>query len=528
MEFGLIQAQVQKQILSPQMIQSMEILVLNSQQLEERIDEALEENIALEVEEPDRDDSDAGTKEVDPGAAQAANDAHEAASEEFGGDSEVREMDLLEDRYEHLAEFQSEQFYNAPGGGRATGGGVDGEDDKTEALQNAADRPATLHDHLMAQLHLIADLTPRQVLYGAEVIYSLDPRGRLLYSLEEMHQSLLEAAANLKAATNGNGADAISDSELPLHVALDPPPALEELEEALATVRLLDPAGIGANSIEECLLLQLDRDPLDYPLERELIENHLADIAKNRLPQIAKATGQSIEDVKNAIEIIASLNPNPGRGFVTEETHVVRPDVFVDEDEGVYKVRVENPHIPRLRISPYYRTLFKEARNDPELRKYIKKKIDNAEWLLHAIHQRKSTLQRVAEEIVQHQQDYFHKGIRYLKPLKMQEIADIIGVNVSTVSRAISGKYMQYPGGVKELKFLFTGGTTKDDGSVESRGSVIERIKKLIDEENKRKPLSDSQIVKLLAETGIHISRRTVTKYREAESILSSRERREY
>ncbi|MEM7166772.1 MAG: RNA polymerase factor sigma-54 [Planctomycetota bacterium] len=614
MEIGLIQAQVQKQILSPQMIQSMEILVLNSLQLEERIDEALEENIALEVDEPDSAEDGAEERSRDDSATPAT----EGGEEYEGADAEVREMDLLEDRYEHLAEFQSEQFFNAPGGGRVGGGGDD-EDDKTEALQNAADRPATLHDHLMQQVQLVPDLTPRQRLYCAEIVYSLDPRGRLLYPLEEMHQALLEAAANY-AAANGNGTarapiepvappDAVAETpspqqeavappepdagvalgagsvigttrgsedahssqvdvstaaesatgddpqagasaavpeaaadpgangagrsdetgaEFPLHVALEPAPELSELEEALAIVRGLDPAGVGATSIEECLLLQLDRDPLDYPLERELIEKHLANIAKNRLPQIAKATGQPLDEVKGAIEIIAMLNPNPGRGFVAEETHIVRPDVFIDEDEGEYKVRVENPHVPRLRISPYYRTLFKEARNDPELRKYIKKKIDNAEWLLHAIHQRKSTLQRVAEEIVKHQQEYFHKGIRHLKPLKMQEIADIIGVNVSTVSRAISGKYFQYPGGVKELKFLFTGGTTKDDGSVESRGSVIERIKKLIADENKRKPLSDSQIVKLLAEQGIHISRRTVTKYREAESILSSRERREY
>lgn len=692
MEIGLSQAQVQKQILSPQMIQSMEILVLNSQQLEERIEEALEENIALELEEP------AAEPEASPEASDATGDMSSVESSEFESGGEAPEMDLLRDRYEHLAEFQSEEYYNSPGA-RVAGGGDD--DDKFEALQNAADRPASLQDFLMEQVRLRSDLEDRCRLLCFEIIHSLDPKGWLLYPLEDVLVSLNEPAimpapavagssgsdgAEKAAAENadsqpsvsggdpsGNGepeskprpeaapdrgAESKSGSDRKLGMAtlsepapnsnpLDaisgilpassPPAGIvtsggliptpssatgsgllvtggasrngesqpdaayrtssvdptgpvsegpsgsevtqdsgaervasrpaetgegekpeadelagapqaseagsessegepdlsftrEELDEAWQVVRSLDPGGVGATDLRDCLVLQLDRDPQEYPLERVLIESHLPDIAKNRLPQISKATSRSIEDIKDAIEIISSLNPNPGKGFSLETNAVVRPDVFIEEKDGEYRVKVDNPYQPKLRISPYYKQLFAdpEARKDPELRKYIGKKIDNAQWLLHAIFQRRSTLQRVAEEVVQHQQDFFRRGIRYLKPLKMQEIADKIGVNVSTVSRAISGKYFQAPGCIKELKFLFTGGTTKDDGSMESRGSVIERIKKLIDEEEKRKPLSDSKIVTLLSKEGIHISRRTVTKYREAEGIPSSRERRVY
>ena len=505
LDVGLFQAQVQKQILSPQMIQSMEILVLNAQQLEERIDQALEENIALEVTDAERDGGEGDSGDGGSETATAA-DPTAGASDGDAPSAEVeREIDLLQDRYEHLAEFQSEDFYTS----RLPRSGGDGEeDDRFEALQNTAGKPESLAEHLLDQLRLKSTPSDRERALTEELIYSLDHRGYMLYPPEDM----------LLAMNSGEGENAH-------HLA---PVSEEELESAYRILRDLDPPGIGARDLADCLILQLERDPGDYPLEITLVRDHLQDIAKNRLPQIAKATGASIEEVKDGIEIIRSLNPNPGAGFSTEPTQVVRPDVLIEEDEGELKVVVTNGYLPKLRISPHYRELLQESRKNPEVRDYLRKKIENAEWLLSAIHQRKSTLQRVAEEVVAYQQEFFREGERALRPLKMQDIADKIGVNVSTVSRAISGKYFQAPGMVRELKSLFTGGTVKDDGSTESRGSVILRIKDLIAEENEKKPLSDSKIVSLLAEDGIHISRRTVTKYREAEGIPSSRERRVY
>ena len=184
--------------------------------------------------------------------------------------------------------------------------------------------------------------------------------------------------------------------------------------------------------------------------------------------------------------------------------------------------------MPRLRVSPHYRSLYKESKSNPEVKKYLKKKMDNAEWLLAAIRQRKSTLERIAQETVKYQSEFFDHGISHLKPLKMVDIAERVGVHISTISRAISGKYMQTPRGIYSLKFFFTGGATKSDGTTEARGSVIQRIKTLIDAEDKSHPLSDIDIVRRLEESNIKISRRTVTKYREAEGIASSRERRAY
>ncbi len=541
MEIGLSQTMAQKQILSPQMIQSMEILVLNSQQLEERLDQELEENVALELVEDEGEDrsqdrSVESTNGVDP---------PEIGQEEL--DALDREIDLLRDRYEHLAEFQAFDRANSAGGRRFYGGE---EDDKLDALQNTASRPQSLQAYLEEQLTLRSALTREAESFDLaefpelenltevridsseireeryrylcrELIYNLDEQGRLRYSPQEILSTL-----NKRAAAR------VADSEWDDY-KLDPPATLFEFYRALKVIQQLDPAGVGAigsgqEGIKHCLLLQLERDPGEYPLEETLIRSHLDDIAKNRLPHIAKATGYSIEDIKEAIDIIRSLDPLPGSEFETEQNSYVRPDVLIEEVDGNYQVVVEESNTPKLQISPYYRELLEKSKKDPEIRKYIKSKIDNAEWLLHAIQQRKSTLQRVAEEVVEHQQEYFQRGVRGLKPLKMQEIADIVGVNVSTVSRAIAGKYFQAPGVIKELKYLFTGGTVKDDGSAESRDAVILRIKDLIGDEDSRRPLSDAKIVDLLAQDGIHISRRTVTKYREAEGIPSSRERRQF
>ncbi len=260
----------------------------------------------------------------------------------------------------------------------------------------------------------------------------------------------------------------------------------------------------------------------------EAADDELEDLGQNRLPKIAKALELDVDDVKAAAETIACLNPLPGKLFGGDKTRFVRPDVVVEEVDGKYEVRVEGNHLPRLQVSSYYRDLYRNAYKDPELKKFVKKKLESAEWLISAIRQRQSTLLRIAQEVVEIQSGFLDHGISHLKPLKMVEVAERVGVHVSTISRAISGKYIQTPRGIFELKSFFTGGAVKSDGTMEARGSVIQRIKELIEHEDKRNPLSDIDIVKKLEESDIRISRRTVTKYREAESIPSSRQRRAY
>jgi RNA polymerase sigma-54 factor len=417
-----------------------------------------------------------------------------------------------------------------------------------DALSNTEGRPMTLQDHLEEQVHLLDDAEILRVIQrgslvpqvagdaaaaeeasaapeaptateaplkddGAEpavtdltalrdvctdIIYNIDNRGYLMYTLEEICSSLESS------------------------------PSMALLERALWVIQSLDPPGVGGHDLQECLLLQLRRDKQQYPLEERIIASHLKDLSHNRLPKIAKLLGVSLDEVNTAGENIASLNPIPGALYGGEAPPFIRPDVVVEEVEDAYEVRVENSYVPRLRVSPHYRDLYRQSKGNPDVKKYLKKKMDSAEWLLAAVRQRQSTLQRIADETVQVQSAFFDHGISHLKPLKMVDIAERVGVHVSTISRAISGKYMQTPCGIFPLKFFFTGGATKSDGTTESRGSVIQRIKNLVDAEDKSNPYSDIDIVKKLAESDIKISRRTVTKYREAEAIASSRERREY
>lgn len=505
MELGLSQQQTIKQIqtLSPQMYMSMEILCLNSLDLEERIDTELEDNVALELTEPEKDAS-AESSPRDSDASDADSREGDASGD---GEADLTADDNFDERFEQWTDYSREEF-----GTRRVSSYAGDKDGKLEALSNTQDRPLSLQEQLERQVDLLDDGELCQLAGGPDtvdiaelrelctsVIYNIDNRGYLLYSLEE------------------------------IRVALEPRPSEDAISQALTVIQNLDPPGIGGRDLKECLLLQLRRDPQQYPLEERIVREHLDDLGRNRLPKIAKSLGISIESVKSAGENIASLNPRPGLLFGGEAPPFIKPDVVVEEVEGKYVVRVESDYSPRLHISSHYQSLYKQAKQDPEIRKYLKKKMDNAEWLIAAIRQRQSTLQRIANEIVEIQKGFLDHGISRLKPLKMVEVAERVGVHVSTISRAISDKYMQTPRGIFPMKFFFTGGASKSDGSTEARGSVIQRIKTLIEKEDKASPLSDIDIARKLAEDfNIKISRRTVTKYREAEGLASSRERRTY
>jgi RNA polymerase sigma-54 factor len=488
MELGLSQHQTIKQIqtLSPQMYMSMEILCLNSLDLAERIETELENNETL-----------------DRAEATKAEEAPPPAPKGAEGDRE----DPFDAKVEQWDSYAREEY----GPTRSVSSYDGAKDEKLEALSNTEGRPTSLQEHLEAQLHLLDDAElarfagglpsgdlPQVVDLCVDIIYNIENRGYLMYSLEDIQASL------------------------------ESKPSLEALRSALHIVQSLDPPGVGGRDLKECLILQLRRDRQQYPLEEKIIEDHLEDLGNNRLPKIAKALGVTLEEVKTAAENIASLNPIPGKLFGGEASRFIRPDVIVDEVDGKYEVRVDSEYLPSLRISPHYRDLYKSSRGNQDLKKYLKKKIDNAEWLIAAIRQRQSTLRRIAQEIVDIQAGFLDHGISHMKPLKMVEVAEKVGVHVSTISRAISAKYMQTPRGIFPMKFFFTGGATRSDGTVEARGSVIQRIKDLIAAEDKANPLSDIDIVKKLADSNIKISRRTVTKYREAESIASSRQRRSY
>jgi RNA polymerase sigma-54 factor len=297
----------------------------------------------------------------------------------------------------------------------------------------------------------------------------------------------------------------------------------------LAAVQKLDPPGVAARDLRECLLLQLTPGMPHYEQLKTIVSNHLEDVAENRLPLIAKKTGYSIALIKEILEELHKLNPKPGKDFGEAFVPNVTPDVFVDlDDDNKYVVRLEDGRTPSLFISPQYRRLLMDPATDANTREYIKRKINSAQWLIESIEQRRSTVTRVSQAIVDHQTEFLNKGPEFIEPLKMQQIADKVGVHVTTVSRAVDDKWIQTPRGIFPLKRFFVGGTVSADGEEVAWDAVRIKLQELVDSEDKKKPLSDDQLVVELAKHGLTVARRTVTKYRKAMKIPSSRQRREW
>ena len=474
LDVSLQQRLSQQLRLAPQIIQSIEILQLPAMDLKDLIENELQENEMLEVEEAPR--------EALPAPAQAPPSADEEGTDD--------EADRIFDRLEALTEADR----GASHGSRASG--EEATDRKWEAMQNTAAPGESLANHLHEQLELL-ELRPEVRAAADAIVYNLDAGGVLPCPLEEVVGAM--------------------DDPVPLAVA----------EEALRAVQLLEPRGVGARSLAECLLLQIGDDEPDAESKRRLLRDHLDDLKRNKIPRIAKALGLSVEQVYALRDGLRHLSPHPGAAYSAGRTAYIRPDVVVTWEEGEYIVRLENEHVPRLSLSPRYRQLLQEAKGDPKLREYVKRKVDAAKWLIEAIVQRENTLERVAKEIVKRQRDYLDFGVSHLRPLKMQEVADALGIHVSTVSRAISDKHVQTHRGIVPLKFFFTGGTENDDGGVESRVSIKERVRQIVEGEDKANPLSDDEVAeRLTQESGLVIARRTVTKYRKALRIPSSRQRR--
>ena len=304
--------------------------------------------------------------------------------------------------------------------------------------------------------------------------------------------------------------------------------SIERIKKILLTVQSLDPPGVGARDYRDMLLLQLRNHMPFHDVMRVLIRDHLEDIANNRLPVIQKATDFSLDMIKVGIEQIQTLNPYPGRGFEQRPVQRVTPDLSLEKDEsGKYVVKLLDEYVPELRISPRYRKML-QGNPPAETYEWIKKKVESARWLIEAIEQRYSTLRKVAQEIINHQKDFLDHGPEHIAPLKMQQIADRVGVHVTTVSRAVDEKWIQTPRGLFPLKRFFKHGTQTSSGEDIAWETIGIRLQELIDEEDKKKPLSDDALVDALGKQGLTLARRTITKYRKKMGIPSSRKRREY
>ncbi len=311
-------------------------------------------------------------------------------------------------------------------------------------------------------------------------------------------------------------------------IARDTGSSVEEVEEALRLVQSLDPPGIGARSLSECLEIQLRRRGIDDPLVYEIVRHFLPELQNKNFKKISKCLGVSEDRLREILAVIGTLEPKPGHAFSTKPPQYIRPDVIVKRLDGDYYVFVDDGLLSDLRISPTYRRMLEqgEAFISETEQKFAREKLKSAQWLVRNLARRKNTLQRVAEAIVEHQKEFFDKGISYLKPLTLREIAERVGMHESTVARVTSGKYMETPRGTFEMKYFFSRGLQSDTGEDASNRTVKQMIADMIESEDPQAPLSDQKIAQLLKKKGINIARRTVAKYREQLGILPSRLRK--
>ena len=481
----------QQQRLTPQLIQAMDILQLPLMALESRIAQEIDGNPALELLSPDDE-----VAETPPTAAERDDErssgeqtlvVEEGDAKDFERlDNLVREYDWIDDDAEYR-------------GTKSRARSVEESDIKMEAMANTAARPASLQEYLLQQWSLV-ELDPQTREIGARIIDFIDANGRLSATLEEIAQ------------------------ELPT------PPPLEEMELGLAAVQQLEPPGIGARSLQECLLLQLAALPGDTELERRIIEDHFEDLQKNRLPVIGKALGVDLSDVRAALDVITHLSLRPGSDVVDQQAPPILPDVLIEynEKEDRYDVRLSRGNVRELRISPEFREALQQARDDKRSREFIKKKIEAANAIIDAVRYRRERLLEVAKAVVEAQREFLERGEQHLKVLRMSDLAARFGCDPSTISRTVDEKYLQTPRGVFPLRRFFTGGTESGNGEVLGWDSIKAKVLEIVANEDKRGPLSDDEIVAKLKELGIEIKRRTVAKYRAQLDIPTARQRRQY
>ncbi|UCE68036.1 MAG: RNA polymerase factor sigma-54 [Candidatus Zixiibacteriota bacterium] len=353
----------------------------------------------------------------------------------------------------------------------------------------------TLYDHLFEQLGY-ARMTEEEVEIGAYIIGNIDESGFLKHDIETIAEELQKDAGIVK--------------------------------KILEQIKKFDPPGIGSRDLRECLLAQLEEQGLKDSLVWELVDKHLYSLDKKSVSQLARITSTTPDRVQAALDIIRGLSPRPAQGRFAAPAAIVVPDLIVEKIDDDYIVFHNDKNLPRLRINQNYRSLIKRGNKTPaDTKKYVREKLEQARWLINAINQRRSTMIRVMEAIVDQQRDFFEHGEDHLKPLTMEQIADIVGMNVATISRVASGKYVQTPLGVFEIKYFFNTGVSTSGGEDLSKRVVKNKIQQKISEENPAVPLSDQEIANILKEEGIKLARRTVTKYREEMGIKSARFRKQ-
>ena len=473
--------QSQKLVMTPELIQAIQILKFNTQELDSYVQEQLLINPVLEQAGGEQRHAERRTDSDREERIGSMDDRRgEASASRRDDDFDWKEY--IKDRgYDDISYRQWEDRNG---------------EDRENSYEQYVSSDITLSEHLMFQLECATERKcSRRV--GEYIIESLDENGYMTSTPEEI-------------------AEATGVS-------------VEKVGEVLDMIHGFDPVGVGAEDLAECLMIQLRSQDQLTELFEKVIKEHLEDMANGRYNVIAKELGISLQQVQAMNDIIKTLEPKPGRLFAsgTDPRYIV-PDVVIEKVDDDYVVSVNESSAPRLMISSYYSKLMKQSEEDDNLSKYLSDRVNSAVWLIKSIEQRKQTIYNVVTAVMEHQREFLDRGVKYLKTLTLKDIAEELGIHESTVSRSINGKYLQCPRGVFEIKYFFSAGVSGNHGEGISSNSIKEFIKEIVDSEDPRSPYSDQTMVSMLGEKGINISRRTVAKYRDELSIPSSSKRRRY
>jgi RNA polymerase sigma-54 factor len=454
-----------QQVLAPQLQQSLQILQAPMLELRNMVQQEIQTNPVLEEDPPPESDG-----------------------------PETPSPDDFDREFEQLAKLD-EEWRDYMAQTSAYSGRSQEEEERRQFFFDSIVGQETLQQHLLEQVRG-SELSLDERKIAELIIGNIDDLGFLQSSPPEMSEN----------------------SGLPV----------EDLRRVLDMIQTFHPVGVGARDLRECLLIQLRRLGKQDTLEYKIADRHLGDLGKRRFPEIARRLGTTVERVQRAANFIATLDPKPGQIFAPNPNNYVLPDVSIEKIGQDYHVLLNGDQIPHLRISNAYKDLMARENNQSDVKDYIRDKIRSGKFLIKSIHQRQQTISNIAHEILKRQVEFMENGVPSLRPMTMVQVADAVGVHETTVSRAISGKYIATPHGVFEMKFFFTPGYQTAGGEVVSNTTVKEAIADLVKGETPQKPLSDKEIVEILSERGIPIARRTVAKYRTELNILPSNMRKQY
>ena len=462
---------VQKLILTPSLQQAIKLLPMSTLELSDLLNQEMVENPMLE---------EIPTEDLQP--------AEPAVAPEKSSDAEkLTKNDAWDDQdYEYFFGDYLDDGYRAR---------VPQEVKELPPIENTLSTGSSLSDHLLWQLSMQTD-DPLMREIGSAIIGNLDDDGYLVASFDELA---------------GMG-----------------PWSVDDVERALRLVQAFDPTGVASRDLQECLILQIRRLGLEGSPTEKIVAEHLRLLQNHQVPEIARKLGLTIDDLKEHIEIIRHLDPKPGSRYNPTQSQYVIPDVYVMKVEDEYVAVLNEDGLPQMRISPVYRRLLDKSASDntDETRAYVKDKFRSALWLIKSVEQRQKTIHKVANSIINFQREFLDSGIEHLRPLVLRDVANDIGMHESTVSRVVTNKYMHTPQGVFEMKYFFHSGIASSYGEAVSSVTIKQRIRKIIEQEDPRKPLSDSKIVSILQREGLELARRTIAKYREELKIPTSNQRK--